>query len=283
MAADETSDYRFGYARDELERLRHQHEVWSRQNRRLLERAGFRAGMTVVDLGCGPGHTTLEIARLVGPRGRVLAVDRDGQRSLRLLEELLAEESLTNVETREADLQQFDLKPGSVDAVYGRWVLMYLPLAEVQALVGRIAHWLRSGGTFVSAEFCNFRHMHLHPPSALLPVVVEALYQSVAGDRGRCPEIGNLVPGLLRREGLEVEVSVATMAAQAGTPGWRWPDSLFQGHLSSLVDEGRLSSEQQRAFMEEWRRRSADPDSIFFGSPVMEALGTKGAGTKILP
>jgi ubiquinone/menaquinone biosynthesis C-methylase UbiE len=245
MAVDEASGYRFGYDRDELERLGHQHGVWSRHNRLLLERAGFRAGMTVVDLGCGPGHTTLEIARLVGPNGHVIAVDRDGQRSLRMLESRLAGEHLTNVETRAADLQQFDLAPGSVDGVYGRWVLMYLPIGEVQALLGRIARWLRPGGTFVSAEFCNFHNMRLYPPSALLPTVVEALYQSVAGERGCCPEIGNLIPGLLRREGLEVQLSVATMAVQAGTPEWQWPDGPIPSFGATCpVSSARTASPQ---------------------------------------
>jgi len=32
-------------------------------------------GMTVLDLGCGMGFFTLPMARLVGPRGRVVAVD----------------------------------------------------------------------------------------------------------------------------------------------------------------------------------------------------------------
>ena len=45
------ADYRFGYDDDELARLGEQHRVWAEENQRLLERAGFGAGATVVTLG----------------------------------------------------------------------------------------------------------------------------------------------------------------------------------------------------------------------------------------
>jgi ubiquinone/menaquinone biosynthesis C-methylase UbiE len=47
---------------------------WLQNPRRLLE-PHVREGMTVLDFGCGPGFFTLELAQLVGPSGRVIAVD----------------------------------------------------------------------------------------------------------------------------------------------------------------------------------------------------------------
>lgn len=41
----------------------------------LLERAGVRPGMCVLDAGCGPGRVTLPASALVGPSGQVVAVD----------------------------------------------------------------------------------------------------------------------------------------------------------------------------------------------------------------
>lgn len=41
----------------------------------LLERASPKAGMSVLDIGCGCGASTLELAKLTGPSGRVLGVD----------------------------------------------------------------------------------------------------------------------------------------------------------------------------------------------------------------
>jgi ubiquinone/menaquinone biosynthesis C-methylase UbiE len=273
MPIDHAGDYRFGYSPDEIERLGNQHRVWAEDNQRLLARAGFGEGATLVDLGCGPGYTTLDLARAVGPQGRVIAVDRDGEQSLPLLEERAKAAGISNVEARTADLEVFDLPEDSVDGVYGRWVLMYLPEKAVEVLTGRVARWLRPSGICVLAEICNYRHLYIHPPSVYLPVIVEALFRSVAGDRGCNPEIGNVLPGMLHRAGLDVELQVATKAVRATTPEWRWPDALFRKHLPVLVDEGYLTRGVLDAFFAEWDDRSREPDAVFFGSPMMEVVG----------
>ena len=41
----------------------------------ILRPLELRAGMSVLDVGSGPGHTTLELARRVGPSGKVTGVD----------------------------------------------------------------------------------------------------------------------------------------------------------------------------------------------------------------
>lgn len=275
MRTDKTKHYRFGYSCEEMERLRNQHRIWAEDNRRLLARTGFGAGATLVDLGCGPGYTTIELANIVGPEGRIIAVDRDSERSLPLLEERSADAGHLNIETRTADLETFDLPDSSVDGVYGRWVLMYLPERTVRSIIARVARWLRPGGVCTLAEFCNYRHIHIHPPCEHLPVVAEALIQAVKSNRSCNPEIGNTLPGLLHSAGLEVEFNVVTKTVRATTPEWQWPDALFRDHLQGLVEEGYLNRGVLDAFFMEWEERSQDPEALFFGSPVMEAIGRR--------
>ena len=134
-STNETDEYRFGYTHKEIERLRYQHHVWAKENQRFISRAAFSKGATLVDLGCGPGYTTLDLAQIVGSEGNVIAVDRDGERSLPLLKAQAEAVGLFNIETRAAMLESFDLQEKSVDGVYGRWVLMYLPEAMVKSLM----------------------------------------------------------------------------------------------------------------------------------------------------
>ena len=47
---------------------------WFYDPRRILG-STLKEGMTVLDFGCGPGFFTLDIARMVGPSGRVIAAD----------------------------------------------------------------------------------------------------------------------------------------------------------------------------------------------------------------
>lgn len=47
---------------------------------RLFRAAGISGGMTVLELGYGPGEVTDLFREIVGPTGSVLAVDRGSQR-----------------------------------------------------------------------------------------------------------------------------------------------------------------------------------------------------------
>ncbi|WP_300465107.1 methyltransferase domain-containing protein [Desulfobacula sp.] len=268
-----TDKYRFGYTHEELERLKYQHQVWTKENQRFLSRAGFRTGGTLVDLGCGPGYTTFDLAQIVGSEGKVIAVDRDGERSLPLLKAQAKSLCLSNIETITANLETFDLQEESVDGVYGRWVLMYLPEEKVRSLIGRMAKWLRPGGVCALTELCNFRHIYVHPKSQHLPEIAEALIKAVTGGSGCNPEIGNDLPGLLRSAGLNVEIKVTVKAVRATTQEWLWPDALFRDHLPVLVKEGFLANSVSEKFLAEWEARSKDPDTFFFGSPMMEVIG----------
>ncbi|MFG1691816.1 class I SAM-dependent methyltransferase [Gemmatimonadota bacterium] len=275
MSAMDGQQYPFGYDDDELQRLGEQHSVWQEENQRLLSRAGFGQGNTLVDLGCGPGFTTLDLAQRVGPMGRVIAVDRDGERSIPRLRKAADAAGIENVDARVADLKQFDLPPESVDGVYGRWVLMYLPEQEARALATRIGKWLRPGGACALAEFCNYRHICIFPPIKQFGLVVEGLMRAAGGECGGNPEIGCILPGVLERAGLDVEIGVATKAIRPATQDWRWPDTLFRQVLPMLVDKGHLAKGILDAFMNEWEERSRDPSAVFFSSPVLEVIGRR--------
>lgn len=274
-STNETDEYRFGYTHEEIERLRYQHQVWAKENQRFIDRAGFSTGATLVDLGCGPGYTSFDLAQIAGSAGKVIAVDRDGEHSLPLLKTQAESVGLFNIETRAAHLETFDLQEGSVDGVYGRWVLMYLPEATVKSLIGRMVKWLRPGGVCALTEFCNYRHIHIHPKSEYLPEIAEALIKAVTGERGCNPEIGNHLPGLLCSAGLDVEINVTVKAVRATTQEWLWPDALFRNHLPALVKEGFLAHSIFDDFLAEWEARSKEPDAIFFSSPMMEVIGRR--------
>jgi ubiquinone/menaquinone biosynthesis C-methylase UbiE len=71
----------------------------------LFDQIGVRAGMRCLDLGCGGGAVTLEIARLVVPNGYVVGIDMDEEK-LELVGAVAAERGLTNVEFRVANVNE---------------------------------------------------------------------------------------------------------------------------------------------------------------------------------
>ena len=73
---NEESVYILGTDKEELIRLELQHKVWSSEAKRGWDLAGFKTGQTILDLGCGPGYCTEELALIVGKTGKVIGVDR---------------------------------------------------------------------------------------------------------------------------------------------------------------------------------------------------------------
>lgn len=69
-------DYVLGTHDEEIARLGLQHELWRPRMLAGWDRAGFTAGMRIVDVGAGPGYATVDLAARVGPRGEVVAVER---------------------------------------------------------------------------------------------------------------------------------------------------------------------------------------------------------------
>jgi ubiquinone/menaquinone biosynthesis C-methylase UbiE len=91
----------------------------------VLRRAGVSTGMHVLDLGCGVGDVSLLAARLVGPHGSGLGIDK-APSSIEIAQRRAAAEKIANARFETADLLSFD-PAVRFDAVVGRFVLLYMP------------------------------------------------------------------------------------------------------------------------------------------------------------
>src|SRR5262245_38150594 len=100
-------------------------------------------GKRVLDLGCGIGDPTLQVAVLVGPHGRVLGVDLS-EDMIATAKERAAALGLAHVEFRAADVTTLELAPGSFDVVLGRWSVIYM--RDVAATLARVRKALVPGG-----------------------------------------------------------------------------------------------------------------------------------------
>ena len=126
--------------------------------RRLMQDAAeivspyVREGMTVLEPGPGMGFFTLELARLVGPGGRVIAVDIQ-PRMIAGLKRRLAKAGLAErVDTRVAAQDSMGLSDlaGKVDFTLAMAVVHEMPSAE--RLFTEAAAALKPGGTLLLAE-----------------------------------------------------------------------------------------------------------------------------------
>jgi SAM-dependent methyltransferase len=117
-----------------------------------LLRAAVEPGGTWADIGAGEGAFTLALADLLGPGGRIVAVDRNG-RALRA-NEAAVRSRFPDVRyaTLNADLTgRLDLP--ELDGLVAANSLHYVPRDRQVAVIQALAAHLRLGGRFVVVEY----------------------------------------------------------------------------------------------------------------------------------
>jgi len=141
---------------------------------RMAAAAQVGDGQRVLDVGCGIGDPTLQVAVLVGPHGRVLGID--------LVEDMLATAreraaalGLGHVEFRAGDVTTIPLAPHAFDVVLGRWSLNYV--TDVPGVLARLREALVPGGYIAVAAWA--------PPEAnpWITIPMEALARVVPVSR----------------------------------------------------------------------------------------------------
>lgn len=265
-------EYALGTNEAEIVRLGVQHRLWSAQAFSLWERAGFRAGHTVLDIGCGPGYTSFDLAGIVTSKGKVVAVDE----SALFIEHLKQRQRFAfaaTIDARVGDVQRLELEKDSLDGAYQRWVLCFVK--DPEAVIRGVAAGLKRGGAFAIQDYIHYEGILLSPPSEpfrrFITVVAEAWR-----DHGGDTEIGQRLPALLGRHGLAtVEVSPLHRIARPSTPLWHWPASFIDTYGPRLVEEGRLTPDEHAALIKDWTEHSRDPNAFFVSPPMADIIAVK--------
>jgi ubiquinone/menaquinone biosynthesis C-methylase UbiE len=167
----EEAAYILGHSQAEVQRLIRQANIIRPTTERLLQRAGIRPGMRVLDLGCGAGDVSMLAADLVGASGSVVGIDRNGQ-VLSVARARAQASGLAHVSFRQASVDTFS-DPRPFDFVIGRYVLMYQidPVGFLQA-AARLAG---TGGILALHELILDRNLESRPRVALWQQVTEQI------------------------------------------------------------------------------------------------------------
>jgi SAM-dependent methyltransferase len=232
------NDYILGTHDEEIERLGLQHRVWRPFVADAWRRAGFAAGQTLLDVGCGPGYASLDLAEVVGPDGRVIAFDRS-RRFLAALEQVARSRGVGTIETREVDLDQAPLSDAPADGAWCRWV--YAFVRDPRRLLGRVLGALKPGGALVIHEYCDYASWRMAPRSPELEEFVRVVMESWRASGGE-PDIALELPAWIESLGGDV-VSLRPIMHAVGPadPVWAWPKAFIDVNLRRLVELGVLT------------------------------------------
>lgn len=143
----------------------------------LMKRAAVRPGDRVIDVGCGAGATTIDIAERVGPQGRVLGIDVSEPLLARAAERI--PEGMP-VQLVRADATTYAFPRRGFDLLHSRLGVMFF--AEPSRAFANMRKALRPGGRVV---FSCFRHAQDNP---FLMKVLPAVYSLVPAPPKPAPD-----------------------------------------------------------------------------------------------
>ena len=263
------TEYVLGTNDEEVCRLELQHKVWRERMLDCWHRAGIGPGQSVIDLGCGPGFASLDLAKIVGPAGQVKAYERS-ERFLSYLAAKSQEQGIDNIERIAVDFDCDEFPVGTADAVWCRWVLSFV--SKPEALVESLSKAIRPGGVAIFHEYLNYATWQLLPGQAAFNRFVEAVMSSWRTGGGD-PDIGLRLPSMLHHSGFEViHASPIIDVVSPSDFTWRWPEAFLKTNAKRLVELGELNTSAADAASAEFDAVKAMPAGRMVTPMVLEVI-----------
>jgi SAM-dependent methyltransferase len=218
-------------------------------------------GADVLDVGCGPGTITVDIAGRVAP-GRVVGVDAAAE----VVEAARVEAAdAANVELRVDDVCALQVDDGSFDVVHAHQVLQHL--TDPVAALREMRRACRPDGV-VAARDSIYRAMTWFPLDPRLDRWLE-VYCQVAEGNGAEPDAGSRLLSWAQSAGFRETRASASVWCYA-TPeerawwGGLWADRISATRLADQAVERGLATRRELADLADaWHSWAAHEDAWF--------------------
>jgi ubiquinone/menaquinone biosynthesis C-methylase UbiE len=223
----------------------------------------LRPGMTLLDVGCGPGTITADLAALVAP-GRVVGLER-AEGVLAQAEAAVAAKGVAGqVEFSVGDVHALDFPDDTFDVVHAHQVLQHVG-DPVQAL-REMRRVCRPGG-IVAVRDSDYGAFFWFPEVPALDEWV-TFYRQVARANGGEPDAGRRLKSWARRAGFADEAISSTVStwcfeSDADREWWGglWAERAVKSDFAKVaVDGGFATPADLERLAEGWLSWAADPD-----------------------
>lgn len=220
----------------------------------------LKPGLSLLDIGCGPGTITGDLAARVAP-GPVTAVDQFGE----VLEAARAEvrrRNLSNVSFSTADVHGLDFPDDSFDVVHAHQVLQHV--ADPVGALREMRRVCRPGG-IVAARDADYAGFVWYPRLPALDLWLELYEKAARANRGE-PDAGRrLLSWALEAEFTDIVPtgSLWCYATPATRQWWggMWADRiLHSGVARELLRLGLATPAQLEEISAAWRAWAVAPD-----------------------
>ncbi len=241
MGDGELGRYALALSEGEVQRYRFMAQAAREGEAHWWQVAGISDGANVLDLGCGPGLVSIEMAQVVGASGRVVGVDREAD-AVATARALLDEAGLSHAEVHCAEAWSTGLGAGTFDVVCLRHVLAHNTSDEVDRILEHVRELLRPGGCCYIAE-SDLTANRIDPPIADLTDLTER-YIDYLRSVGRNPAAGPEMGSTLVRAGFELagrhaEYVMPPPGRGVRPPSWAAREAMVAAGIASDDDVER--------------------------------------------
>ncbi|HEV2028060.1 MAG TPA: methyltransferase domain-containing protein [Candidatus Dormibacteraeota bacterium] len=271
MSSVPSADYVLGGGEAELTRLRAQAAEYEASARWLLDALGIQPGARVLDVGCGPIGILGLLSERVGPRGKVVGLERE-PRFAQMAKQEVERLGLTNVVIVEADALNSGLERESFDLVHERLVMVNVP--EREPLLSEMLALTAPGGAIALEDIDNVSWL-CHPEHASWTTLLDA-FHTIHRAGGGDPFIGRRLPALLRSAGvLDVQAHVQAELPEPGQYRRTHLISLVQSLRPKLIGMRVMEAEEPDSHIAALTSHLADPNTLVIEKLLVQAWGRK--------
>jgi SAM-dependent methyltransferase len=255
------------YTHGHHESVLRSHRWRTAQNSAAYLLDSLESGLDLLDVGCGPGNITIDLAKLVSP-GRTVGIDAAAtsvEAAQAATQDAAQEPGVSEVEFRVADVYDLPFDDASFDVVHAHQVLQHLS-DPVEAL-RQMRRVCRAAGV-VAVRDGDYEAMTWYPEIRGLSRWLE-MYRAIARGNGGEPDAGRW---LLRwaHEAAFSDVRPSASAWCFATPadrvwwGHLWADRVTASALGDqAVEQGLVTRSDLDEIADAWHRWAADPDGWF--------------------
>lgn len=227
----------------------------------LMDR--LRAGVRVLDVGCGPGSITRDFAKLVAPE--VVVGIENAEHPLQIARAAAESAGVTNIRFELGDVYSLRFADASFDVVHAHQVLQHLrdPVAALREM-RRVC----AAGGVVAARDADYAAMTWYPQSEALTRWQE-LYRAVARGNDAEPDAGRRLLHWAQQAGFDDITATASVWCYADAEsrsvwGNTWAERVTESALATqAIERGLATPAELDRLADGWRAWAANPGGWF--------------------
>jgi ubiquinone/menaquinone biosynthesis C-methylase UbiE len=250
---------------DWIKKLKHQAEDSREYRHKLYEKVGLENKSKILDVGCGTGAVTLDIAEMT--KGHVTGIDIDKEK-LKEAERVLAD--ISNIKLMEADVLDLPFEDETFDLVIFNIVLMHVK--EQQKAVNEMVRVTQKGGHVLGSLEPDYASRIEYPEDPASSLVLQSLEE-----KGADLYIGRKLKILFNTAGLKTEFGIDTESGFVFVKDDCKYLEFFQKDfwlLEKLFKKNNWSDEQVEKYKQDMIKKM-EKGLIFQFTPCFYAIGKK--------